>query len=120
MPEWSVSVLENDRGMHGFSPRLIASRGNSTFNTSGQADISTGFLYAAAVLQTGGHICWEWPAKSAGWNTVELRDFRSQKQHRGRELYLTACDSWCFAKRENNLWANRVQQFLTSDVRIKE
>ena len=59
---------------------------------------------AASVLQADGHIFWEWPAWSAGWNTVELRDFRDQQQCRGRELYLAACDSCGFAKRETNCW----------------
>ena len=57
------------------------------------------FEYAAAVLNNGGHIYWEWPAKCIGWSSVELREFRAQQKSCGRELFMTACDSCFFAKK---------------------
>ena len=78
------------------------------------------FGYAVAVVQIGGHIYWEWPAKCIGWSSVELREFRAQQKSCGRELFMTACDSCCFAKRENNLLEHHRWQFLTSDPRFKE
>ena len=42
----------------------------------------------------------EWPAKCIGWPSVELREFRAQQKSRGRELFMTTCDSCFFAKRE--------------------
>ena len=50
----------------------------------------------------------------------ELRDFRAQQKIRGRELFMTACDSCCFAKRENNLLEHHRCQFLTSHPRFVE
>ena len=73
------------------------------------------FGYAAAVLSNGGHIYWEWPAKCIGWSSVELREFRAQQKSCGRELFMTACDSCFFEKRENNLLERHRWQFLTSD-----
>ena len=77
-------------------------------------------MYAAAVLRGGGHIYWEWPAKCIGWSSVELREFRAQQKCCGRELFMTACDSCFFARRENNLLEHHRWQFLTSDPRFKE
>ena len=56
----------------------------------------------------------------AGWSSVELREFRAQQKSCGRELFMTACDSCFFAKRENNLLEHHRWQFLTSDPRFKE
>ena len=78
------------------------------------------FGYAAAVLSNGGHMYWEWPAKCIGWSSVELREFRAQQKSCGRELFMTACDSCFFAKRENNLLERHRWQLLTSDPRFKE
>ena len=61
------------------------------------------FGYAAAVLSNGGHIYWEWPAKCIGWSSVELREFRAQQKSCGRELFMTACNSCFFAKREQSV-----------------
>ena len=49
----------------GFSPPVIDRFFDSFFGC------------AAAVLQFGGHIYWEWPAKCAGWSSVELREFKA-------------------------------------------
>ena len=78
------------------------------------------FEYAAAVLSNGGHIYWEWLTKCIGWSYVELREFRAQQKSCGRELFMTACDSCFFAKRENNLVERHRWQFLTSDPRFNE
>ena len=59
------------------------------------------FCVAAAVLQAGGHVYCEWLAKTLGWSTVELRDFRAQQQRHGRQLHPIARDTCRFAKREN-------------------
>ena len=62
------------------------------------------FEYLAAVLQFRGRIYWEWPAKCAGWSSVELRDFGAQQKIYGRDLFLTACDSCSFAKEKTICW----------------
>ena len=49
-----------------------------------------------------------------------LREFRAQQRSCGRELFMTACDSCFFAKKENNLLERHRWQFLTSDPRFKE
>ena len=51
---------------------------------------------------------------------VELREFRAQQKSCGRKLFMTACDSCFFAKKENNLLERHRWQFLTSDPRFKE
>ena len=81
-----------------------ASEQFDTLQSCSQTDFRQVFEYATAVLQFGGHICWAWPAKCAGWSSVELRDFRAQQKSCGRDLFVTACDSWFFAKRENDLF----------------
>ena len=52
--------------------------------------------------------------------SVELRKFRAQQRSYGRELFVAACVSYCFATRENNLLEHQRWQFLTSDSRFKE
>ena len=74
----------------------------------------------AAVLSHSGHIYWEWPANCIGWSSVELREFRAQQTSCGRELFITACGSCFFAKKENNLLERHRWQFLTSDPRFEE
>ena len=104
-----------------FSQLVIAHQNNSTrcsFRT--RQNFRKFFEYAAAVLQFGGHMYWEWFVKCAGWSSVEMRDFRAQQKSCGREVFMTACDSCCFAKRENNLLEHHRWQFLTSDPRFKE
>ena len=102
-----------------FSPLVIAHQNNSTRCSLRARQIFRQFFeYAAAVLQFGGHIYWEWPAECAGWSSVELRNFRTQQKSCGRELFMTACDSCFFAKRGNNLLERRRWQFLTSDPRF--
>ena len=87
-----------------FSPPVIAQQNGSTRCSLRTRQIFRQFFeYAAAVLQFGGHICWEWPAKCADWSSVELRDFRAQQISCGRELFITACDSCCFAKRKQSV-----------------
>ena len=104
-----------------FSPPVITHQNNSTRCSLRSRQILRQFFgYAAAVLSGGGHIYWEWPAKCIGWSSVELREFRAQQKSCGRELFMTACDSCFFAKRENNLLERHRWQFLTSDPRFKE
>ena len=71
------------------------------------------------VLNNGGHIYCEWPAKCIGWSLVELTWIQSSTENCGRELLMTACDSCSFAKK-NNLLERHRWQFLTSDPRFKE
>ena len=54
----------------------------------------------AAALSNGGRIYWEWHAKCIGWSSVELREFRAQQESCGRELFMTACDSCFFEKKQ--------------------
>ena len=104
-----------------FSPRVIAHQNNSTrCSLRTRQMFRKCFEYAAAVLQFCGHIYCEWPAKCARWSSVELRDFRAQQKCCGRELLMTACDSCCFAIRENSLLEHHRWQLLTSDPRYKE
>ena len=77
-----------------FSPLVIAHQNNSTRCSLRARQIFRQFFeYAAAVLQLGGHMYWEWTATCAGWSSVELRDFRAQQKSCDRELFMTACDS---------------------------
>ena len=102
-----------------FSPPVIAHQNNSTRCSLRAGQICRLFFgYAAAVLQFGGHMCWEWPAKCAGWSSVELREFRVQQKNCGRALFMAACDS-CFFAKKNNLLEHHHWQFLTSDIRFK-
>ena len=83
-----------------FSPPAISHQNNSTrCSLRTRQIVGKFFEHVAAVLQLGGHIYYEWPAKSAGWSSVELRDFRAQQKSCGQELYMTACDSCCFCER---------------------
>ena len=93
-----------------------------TLQSSRLTDFSTVFFFecAAAVPSNGGHIYWEWPAKRIGWSSVELCEFRAKKKSCGRELFMAACDSCFFAKKENNLLEHHRWQFLTSDPRFNE
>ena len=103
-----------------FSPPIMTHQKNSTRCSLRSRKISRQcFGYAAAVLSSG-HIYWEWPAKCIGWSSVELREFRAQQKSCGRELFMTACDSCLFEKRENNLLERHRWQFLTSDSLFKE
>ena len=104
-----------------FSPPVITHENNSTRCSLRSRQIFRQFFgYAAAVLQFGCHIYGEWPAKCAGWSSVELREFRGQEKSCGRELFMTACDSCFFARRENNLLEHHRWQFLASNPRFKE
>ena len=103
------------------SPPVVTHQNNSTRCSLRSRQIFRQFFeFAAAVLSNGRHIYWEWPAKCIGWSSVELREFRAQQKSCGRELFMTACDSCFFAKRENNLLERHRWQFLTSDPRFKE
>ena len=101
-----------------FPPPVIAFQ-NSRCNLRARQMFRPFFLYAAVVLQTGCHIFWEWLAKCVGWNSVEFWESRDQQKSCGRELFVAACDSCCFATRENSLLDSQRWQFLTSDSRIK-
>ena len=103
------------------SPPDVTHQNNSTRCSLRSRQIFRHFFeYAAAVPRNGGHIYWEWPAKCIGSSSVELREFRAQQKSCGRELFMTACDSCFFAKRENNLLERHRWQFLTSDPCSKE
>ena len=103
------------------SPPVVTHQNNSTRCSLRSRQIFRQFFgYAAAVLSNGGRIYSEWPAKCIGWSSVELPEFRAQQKSCGRELFMTACDSCVFAKRENNLLERHRWQFLTSDPRFKE
>ena len=58
--------------------------------------------------------------QSASVGRLEQREFRAQQKSCGRELFMTACDSCFFAKKENNLMERHRWQFLTSDPRFKK
>ena len=90
------------------SPPVVTHQNNSTLRS--RQIFRQFFGYAAAVLSKGGHIYWEWPAKCIGWSSMELREFRAQRKSCGRELFMTACDSCYFAKRENNLLESSAQE----------
>ena len=110
--------LSNDLrrpGSHHRSLRIRTIRHVAVFELDRISD-----SFSAAVLQFGGHIYWEWPAKCTGWSSIEPREFRAQQKSCGRELCVTACDSCFFAKRENILLEHHRWQFLTSDPRFKE
>ena len=92
---------ENDHGWHGSHTGDCFPGKLNKFSTFAPDRHLDSFVYAAAVLQAGGHVYCDWLAKTLEWNTVELRDFRAQQQRHGRQFYLTACDSCCFAQREN-------------------
>ena len=64
-----------------FSPQAIAHQNNSTLCCLRSTQILRMFFEsAAAVLRFGGHIHCDWPAKCAGWSSVELCDFRAQQK----------------------------------------
>ena len=65
-----------------FAPSASAVQGNSTRPISRRDKLSTCCLYAATVQQAGGHIHREWPPRSAGWNTIELRISGKKKRQR--------------------------------------
>ena len=104
-----------------FSPPVITHQNNSTrCSLRSRQIVRLFFVYAAAVLRGGGHIYWEWPAKCIGWSSIELREFRAQQKSCGRELFMTACDTCFFGKRENYLLEHHRWQFLTFYPRFKE
>ena len=88
------------------SPPVVTHQNNSIRHAAvfDPDRFSTVFEYAAAVLNNGGHIYWEWPAKCIGWSSVEHREFRAQQKSCGRELFMTACDSCFFAKKKTICW----------------
>ena len=89
-----------------FSRPVTAHQNNSTLCRLRARQIFREFFkYATAVLQFGGHIYWEWPAKCAGWSSVELRDFRAQQKSCGRELFMTACDSCGLREEKTICWS---------------
>ena len=100
-----AGLSEKRRRKAWFSPPVTAHQNNSTRCSLRARQFFRKFIeYAAAALQFGGHICWLFLAKCAGWSSVELRDCRAQQKSCGRELLMTACDSCCFAKRETICW----------------
>ena len=82
------------------SPPVVTHQNNSTRCSLRSRQIFRQFFeYVVAVLNNGGHIYWEWPAKCIGWSSVELREFRAEQKSCGRELFMTACVSCFFAKK---------------------
>ena len=67
-----------------FALLVIASQNSSTRCNLRATQIFRQFSCVAQQFQTGGHILCEWPAKCAGWNVVELREFRVQQKNCGR------------------------------------
>ena len=102
--EKMLSWLSEERPQKAWlSPPVFTHQNNSTRCSLRSRQIFRQcFVYAAAVLRGGGHIYWERPARCIGWSSVELRAFRAQQKSCGRELFMTACDSCFFAKREKS------------------